>query len=347
MAAVETSSSSRSAKSADKPKPKPRRRHQKKRFTPDGKKIHWKAPGFQAFVPNAKPIPKKVRGRKQKQVACEPVIEPETGIHSRAWAEAIVPQDCGFLRLPLEIRMRIYELVIRGWSIGRNAIEPRKNRMKFKSGYWRKSDEETAQLYLLCRQSYVDVVGRGLIYVQKLFFFASPTLMLNYLWVIHPVHLSAIQSIELHITYNRSLSLNSLPFEKLIECTSLKNLFITIFVGSGDCRKTVTYVGNHSWAQYSYALPDSLLTKLSDWTSVKQLRDLKTFRLNVDWIWRPQSLQLIKDFEDSIRSVVVKDGGKDWPDEYRLYDVPMKVYGTPRKRIVKPSIRDIPEDPDL
>lgn len=326
--------------------------------------------------PNAKPIPKKVRGRKQKQVACEPVIEPETGIHSRAWAEAIVPQDCGFLRLPLEIRMRIYELVIRGWSIGRNAIEPRKNRMKFKSGYWRKSDEgmpfllefnlkpaklgggasleteaniktETAQLYLLCRQSYVDVVGRGLIYVQKLFFFASPTLMLNYLWVIHPVHLSAIQSIELHITYNRSLSLNSLPFEKLIECTSLKNLFITIFVGSGDCRKTVTYVGNHSWAQYSYALPDSLLTKLSDWTSVKQLRDLKTFRLNVDWIWRPQSLQLIKDFEDSIRSVVVKDGGKDWPDEYRLYDVPMKVYGTPRKRIVKPSIRDIPEDPDL
>lgn len=349
MGRAKGSSRNSYAKLVDGPKPRPRRRYQKRRFTSDGKKIHWKAPGFQAFVPNAKPMPKKGRGHKQKQVACKPVIEPETGIHSRAWAEAIVPQDCGFLRLPLEIRMRIYEHVIRDWSIGRSPIEPRKNRMKFKSASWSKSDGETAQLYLLCRQSYVDVVGCGLIYALKLFLFASPNLMLNYLWVIHPVHLSAIQSIELHINYNYSLSLDSLPFEKLLECTSLKNLFITIFVRSRDCHRSVMHVGNNFSAPYSYALPESLLTKLADWKSIRQLRGLNSFRLNVDWFWKSQSsqsLNLVKDFEESIRSIVMKDGGKDvdWQDEHKLDDRLSSIYGPVSKRVADSSIYD---DPDL
>jgi hypothetical protein len=59
---------------------------------------------------------------RQKQVPYEPVIEPETGIHSRGWAEAIVKQDVGFLRLPLEIGMEIYEMVIQDWSFGRHSI---------------------------------------------------------------------------------------------------------------------------------------------------------------------------------------------------------------------------------
>lgn len=288
-----------------------------------------------------------------------------------------MPQDCGFLRLPLEIRMRIYEHVIRDWSIGRSPIEPRKNRMKFKSASWSKSDggmpfllelypeslqlcgassetkaniqTETAQLYLLCRQSYVDVVGCGLIYALKLFLFASPNLMLNYLWVIHPVHLSAIQSIELHINYNYSLSLDSLPFEKLLECTSLKNLFITIFVRSRDCHRSVMHVGNNFSAPYSYALPESLLTKLADWKSIRQLRGLNSFRLNVDWFWKSQSsqsLNLVKDFEESIRSIVMKDGGKDvdWQDEHKLDDRLSSIYGPVSKRVADSSIYD---DPDL
>jgi len=33
-----------------------------------------------------------------------------------------VKQDVGFLRLPLEIRMKIYEMVIQDWSFGRHSI---------------------------------------------------------------------------------------------------------------------------------------------------------------------------------------------------------------------------------
>jgi hypothetical protein len=90
--------------------------------------------------PNPIPVRQSRRGRNKRHVACEPAIEPATGIHSRAWADAIVPQDCGFLRLPLEIRLKIYEHVIRDFSFGRSAIEPRKNRMKFKSYGWAHAD---------------------------------------------------------------------------------------------------------------------------------------------------------------------------------------------------------------
>lgn len=61
---------------------------------------------------------------------------------SKAWADAIVPQpECGFLKLPLEVRVSIYKLVIDDFTIDQMdgeffPIEPRKKGNKFSSYNW-------------------------------------------------------------------------------------------------------------------------------------------------------------------------------------------------------------------
>jgi hypothetical protein len=102
-------------------------------------------------------------------------------MQSLAWAQSIVPQSCGFLRLPFEVRRTIYDLVIAEFSYGREAVQPLKKGKKFYSPTWPDAATETTALYHLCRQSYVDVVGSGLLYRARPFWFKSPTLMLNYL----------------------------------------------------------------------------------------------------------------------------------------------------------------------
>ena len=102
-------------------------------------------------------------------------------MQSLAWAHSIVPQSCGFLRLPFEVRRTIYDLVIEEFSYGWEAIQPLKKGKKFYSPTWSDAAMETTALYQLCRQSYVDVVGSGLLYRARPFWFKSPTLMLNYL----------------------------------------------------------------------------------------------------------------------------------------------------------------------
>jgi hypothetical protein len=101
-----------------------------------------------------------------------------------AWANAIVPQPCGFLRLPVEVRNKIYEHVINDFSCGPQGmypIKPRKRGNKFCDPEWRNASNETTALYQLCRQVYVDVYGSGLLYRFRKFYFTSPTVMLNYL----------------------------------------------------------------------------------------------------------------------------------------------------------------------
>jgi hypothetical protein len=161
---------------------------------------------------------------------------------------------------------------------------------------------DTSRLYLLCRQTYLDVVGRGLIYSQKLFFFCSQTLMLNYLWVIHPIHLNAIQSIELNINYNHALALNTQAFDKLAECRSLKNLFINIKVSPALCR---TRRGTLGYG-FTYLLPTHLLTKLTSWESIRALRDLWTFKLQIECcVLGKDCWKLVRDIENDIREAIV------------------------------------------
>jgi hypothetical protein len=71
--------------------------------------------------------------------------------------------------------------VIAEFSYGREAVQPLKKGKKFYSPTWPGAATETTALYHLCRQSYVDVVGSGLLYRARPFWFKSPTLMLNYL----------------------------------------------------------------------------------------------------------------------------------------------------------------------
>jgi hypothetical protein len=162
-------------------------------------------------------------------------------------------------------------------------------------------------------------VGTGFLYSQKLFYFGSPTLMLNYLFVIHPVHRSAIQSLELHMQYSPSLALNSHAFELLPSCHGLKNLFITIHVSSSHCRRERASIP-HSLLLYTYALPSTLIAKLTAWTAIKKLRNLRTFRLEVEWASKSRSRELVSDIEKEIRSVVVGEGCKQQQSRYEVTD---------------------------
>ena len=76
---------------------------------------------------------------------------------------------------------------------------PWKNGRKFRDPDWKNAPKETEGLYLLSRQVYIDVVGSGLLYRFRKFYFSSPTTMLNYLWVINPRHKDAIRTIQLDI----------------------------------------------------------------------------------------------------------------------------------------------------
>ena len=78
---------------------------------------------------------------------------------------------------------------------------PRKRGNKFHDIYWRTASNDTTALYQLCRQVYVDVVGSGLLYKYRRFYFSSPKTMLNYLWVINPVLKDSIRNIHLDINF--------------------------------------------------------------------------------------------------------------------------------------------------
>jgi hypothetical protein len=104
-------------------------------------------------------------------------------LQSLSWAKAIVPQNCGLLKLPVEVRHKIWNLVFEDLSCGDEPIKPMKRRKRFYSPTWPNAARETAVLSETCRQIYVDVVGGGLLYKAKQFSF-TPGLMLNYLWVV-------------------------------------------------------------------------------------------------------------------------------------------------------------------
>jgi hypothetical protein len=107
---------------------------------------------------------------KPKSFKHEGVTEPETGIHvcphmirqvqlirfltstqSQAWAKAIVPQHSLLLKLPIEIRIKIWEEVIDTFKNGYKLVTPWKNGKKFKSHWWADAAKETSALYEICR----------------------------------------------------------------------------------------------------------------------------------------------------------------------------------------------------
>lgn len=164
-----------------------RRSKRQKSSGPSGKEHHWKYAGFDAFnvrqlrsylchpstghsdVQQTQHIISHVPGRKKKKkkvswVQCEEAVVPETGIHvspfsrsasyfsdftqSFGWAQAIPPQTGGFLKLPYEVRLKIYGLVIAEFKSG--IIEPLKRGNIFYSPDWPTATEGLCQLCHFC-----------------------------------------------------------------------------------------------------------------------------------------------------------------------------------------------------
>ncbi|KAN0106846.1 hypothetical protein V8E51_009722 [Hyaloscypha variabilis] len=266
-------------------------------------KSHKKLPGFNAFHAQSAP---RVKKNGQKFVVCREVTPPETGIHSLEWAAAIVPQLCGFLRLPFEVRRQIYELAIADFISGYPMIEPRKKGNKFFSPKWRNAAQETAALYLLCRQIYVDVVGSGLLYSAKMFVFDSPTLMLNYLWVINPVHKDAVRSIKLQIVFRAGKkTLPSKALELLAGCKGLRNLALHLDVDDLTSER-VTVVGMYR----GYQVSDKLLRNIREWEALREIKGLMSFDLHFSktyfYRWAPGAEDRCRQLEKDLRDDLLK-----------------------------------------
>lgn len=285
----------------------------------DAKK-HWKViGGFDAFNPHCQPIKKRRLKRrashgqkKVKLVRCEELPEPESGIHSLAWAQAILPQSSGFLKLPIEVRTRIYEHVIDDWACGPkldSPVMPWKKGRKFRDPDWKNAAQETAALYLLSRQVYIDVVGSGLLYRFRKFYFSSPTTMLNYLWVINPRHKDSIRTIQLDIslaTYLKCFAADpprtcGRPFEMIASCQNLQHFSLNIKLVPKHYRIQHKANVNH-WQHWSYrpipmsmTISNEVLDLVAACASLKSIRGLKSFEL----LWTPMwsSLQNPVPFE--------------------------------------------------
>ncbi|KAF8866622.1 hypothetical protein BDZ45DRAFT_278459 [Acephala macrosclerotiorum] len=210
------------------------------------KRVHKKVPGFDAFCKTKVTQVKRRKGRKLKMVECEDIAEPETGIHSFEWAKAIIPQESGFLKLPYEVRLKIYEHAVEDFTFTKAdaPIEPRKKGKRFWSPGWTGPATDTERLYMICRQSYVDVVGSGLIYRLKPFTFPSPSMMLNYLLVIHPVHRDAIRSITFTAKLSRTGQKNIAPLalETLASMPNLQSLTLKLLLYSSE-DKPLQHIG--------------------------------------------------------------------------------------------------------
>jgi len=232
--------------------------------------------------------------------------EDWTHIQSLEWAAAIVPQSCGFLRLPFEVRRQIYELAIADFISGYPMIEPRKKGNKFFSPKWRNAAQETAALYLLCRQIYVDVVGSGLLYSAKMFVFDSPTLMLNYLWVINPVHKDAVRSIKLQIVFRAGKkTLPSKALEFLAGCKGLRNLALHVDVDDLTSER-VTVVGMYR----GYQVSDKLLRNIREWEALREIKGLMSFDLHFSktyfYRWAPGAEDRCRQLEKDLRDDLLK-----------------------------------------
>jgi hypothetical protein len=229
------------------------------------------------------------------------------------------------------VRNRIYEHVIDDWSIGPkrgSPILPWKRGCKFRDPEWRNAAKETAALYLLSRQVYVDVVGGGLLYHFRKFFFSSPTTMLNYLWVINPRHKDAIRTIELDLhlwTYRKCFDEEpprhcGRPFEMIASCKNLQHfsLNIKIFGAQFSVHRAPPFNWAGRGTVVSVSIKQEPLKLVTECAALRSIRGLKSFELVVTpdapdrWTPGPlsfdeKSQERIHQAEDEIRQLVTRE----------------------------------------
>ncbi|KUJ22721.1 uncharacterized protein LY89DRAFT_728840 [Mollisia scopiformis] len=279
------------------------------------KKVHKKVPGFDAFAKNP-PQLKKRKGKKVKTVEVSEVIEPTGGIHSVEWVQAIQEQkECGFLKLPYEVRIKIYRHAINDFTFfSSTQIEPRKKGKKFTSYLWKDPAGDTERLYMICRQTYVDLVGSGLLYQMIPFKFSSPQTMLNYLLVIHPVHRDAIRNIIVDINLiHVPKSFHPLALSTLSSMTNLRYLEVQIIIAKRLFDRFIATAQGPYWnpARYTYGLNEKVIERLmksvdpatlvEDEEDVKRWKSLETFVV----FWAPEwmNMELVDGEAEKLESV--------------------------------------------
>jgi hypothetical protein len=258
------------------------------------------------------------------------VVAPEHGIHvspippsdpfpdssliehvqSLQWARNIAPQS-GFLTLPTEIREKIYNLALTSQPNSKpcpflhHIITPHRLGQKFISKTHAPMISQNRTLSLICRQTYVDVVGGGLLYKFGTFSFSSPQTMDNYLRVINPAHRACIRNVRLliHFAFKypilpkkifQALSTDSLP--------SLQSLKITLDVNPWSKQGTSIVISRYVW---NIDKEHVERFKKGNWKNWESLRgNLKEFYLVFSraWIWcNPQQGHWVKEMEDEIK----------------------------------------------
>jgi hypothetical protein len=215
------------------------------------------------------------------------------------------------------VRNKIYEHVIKDFSCNPDGIKPWKKGKKFHDIDWPNAAKETTALYQLCRQVYVDVYGSSLLYRFKKFHFTSPTVMLNYLWVINPVHKDAIRSIQLDMSLARDLGCFredpprscGKPFDMLASCKGLQHLRLNIYVSYGFFQIQWSTGNWQTRFARTCMVADSALKTIMESVSLNNIRRLKSFEMS----WTPPNRALpleenqqeyLLQIEEGIRKVV-------------------------------------------
>jgi len=186
---------------------------------------------------------------------------------------------------------------------------------------WPNAAKETSALYQLCRQVYVDVYGSGLLYRFQRFHFTSPNIMLNYLWVINPVHKDAIRTIELDLGLAKDLRCFredaprscGRPFDMLAKCKGLQYLSLGISLSYGFFE--VQWSGGNNWQtrfMRSCTVDESAVKKIMESVPLRKIRGLKWFEI----IWTPlnrslplqeKQQELLLQMEEVVRKAVTSE----------------------------------------
>ncbi|KAG4437260.1 hypothetical protein IFR05_007276 [Cadophora sp. M221] len=251
------------------------------------------------------------------------VIAPETGIHSRAWAREIKPQDIPLLGAPLEVRTRIFEILFRSYDL---ILSPQ----KCGKGFYNSADGVVTlnrgpgvthhdspitmclSISLVCRQIYVEVVGGALLYRVSEFYFNSGLLMSNYLSRINPFHLSSITRIALNIRITSSFqTIPKKVTDILATAKNLQDLSIILSLDLTTCQRTRTPLGNMRYD----GLKEDLCVKIESSKNWRALKGLRSFKMTFETFWgRVRVSELVYDtdrlrckaIEEEIRKVVTR-----------------------------------------
>ncbi|KAH7321670.1 hypothetical protein BKA65DRAFT_86266 [Rhexocercosporidium sp. MPI-PUGE-AT-0058] len=258
--------------------PRAKIKRKKRRFmlsTPKRGFYLKKRPAFDAFE-----IKSSIDNGMGKMVGKVEVVEPETGIHSQAWALEIKPQNTPFFQIPLEIRTRIFEILFHSYDL---MLSPQKRGKRFvntndglRNTLFSSPIKTYLAVSLICRQAYVEVVGGALLYRMGDFHFKSGLLMSNYLSRINPFHVSSITRITLTLRLTKSSQTIPKKITDLLATTkTLKHLTITLSIDTALCEKDL--LAPNLWKYHN--LKEDLCAKIESAKNWKVLKGLRSFEM--------------------------------------------------------------------